>query len=68
MEAWFLHAVGDDRSNIQPGPLPWGLLLLARSALIDLPTIAVFNPSMEEKASNSDSDSDSYSSSENCPN
>jgi len=28
---------------------------------------AISNPSMEEKASNSDSDSDSYSSSENCP-
>ena len=32
-------------------PLPWGLLLLARSALIDLPTFAISKKSMEGKNS-----------------
>ena len=43
------------------------MLLLARSAMIDLPTFALFNPSMEGKYSSSSSSSSSYSSSENCP-
>ena len=62
--------------SIQPGPhgsiegtasssARRGLLLQTRSALIDLPTIALFNPSMEGKYSSSSSSS--YSSSENCP-
>jgi len=57
------------RSNSNQVPWdPWLCTMLARSAMIDLPTIALFNPSMEGKYSDSDSSSSSSSSSENCPN